>query len=63
MIRKNIPLSDYQSEWLKEKAKEIGVSQSAIISMAISQYIDQHTAMRDLSNLEKLISDIKELKK
>jgi len=63
MIRKNIVLSDTQFEWIKQKSKEIGVPQTSIISMAISQYIDQQTALRDLSNLEKLISDIKELKK
>jgi hypothetical protein len=37
-LRKNVTLKNNIAKWLEEKSKEMGISQSAIISIALTEY-------------------------
>lgn len=62
LVRKNIRMSKKTAEWYEEKAKEMGVSQSNLMAMALADYIRQEKAMESMGGLEKLVSDLKNLK-
>lgn len=44
-IRKNINVSIKLDEWYRKEAKEMGVSQSALMAMAMSKYIEDKENM------------------
>ena len=53
--RKNIQLSIELAKWYEELADEIGISHSALMTMALKQYKDQQEALKFASNIEDLI--------
>lgn len=50
-IRKNIGMSEETAKWYKEKSKEMGVTQSALMSIALTEYIKQDNALKTMSNI------------
>lgn len=70
LIRVNTRIGHTQNEWLNEESKQTGVSKSAIMQMALEQYMTQKEAlkaMKDMTALyEKMDSienELKELRK
>lgn len=61
LIRKNIQMSEEVAKWYEERSKEMGVSQSALMTIALKQYLDQDKAMNVMSKFEKMINDVKKL--
>lgn len=57
MPRININVSDEMKQYFEQKSKETGVSQSALMVMAMSEYLDQKKAMNSMNIL------LEELKK
>lgn len=57
LVRKNINMSLKIAKWYEEKAKELGVSQSSVMVLALNEYIKQSDAVDVMSNF------IKEVKK
>lgn len=55
VVRKNIRMSPEVAEWYEEKARELGVSQSNLMVMALSEYIKQDKTIRMMSNLQDII--------
>lgn len=49
MPRVNINISDEMKKYFEQKSKETGVSQSALMVMAISEYLDQKKAVNTFS--------------
>ena len=58
VVRKNIRMSPEVAEWYEEKAKELGVSQSNLMVMALSEYIKQDKTIRMISNLQEIIEKL-----
>ena len=58
VVRKNIRMSPEVAEWYEEKAKELGVSQSNLMVMALSEYIKQDKTIRMMSNLQEIIEKL-----
>jgi len=58
VVRKNIRMSSEVADWYEKRAKELGVSQSNLMVMALSEYIKQDKAVRTMSNLEKIIEKL-----
>lgn len=52
-VRKNISMSEITAKWYEEKAREMGVSQSALMAMALSDYIKQERSINALDELLK----------
>lgn len=57
MPRININVSDEMKQYFEQKSKETGVSQSALMVMAMSEYLDQKKVMNSMNIL------LEELKK
>ena len=60
VVRKNIGMSTDVAEWYEKRAKELGVSQSNLMVMALSEYIKQDKTIRMMSNLEKIIEKLED---
>lgn len=56
MPRVNINISEELKEYFEELSKETGASQSALMAIALKDYIEQKKA---LSNLEYLLKEVK----
>lgn len=60
LVRKNIRMSPEVADWYETRAKELGVSQSNLMVMALSEYIKQDKTIRTMSNLEKMIEKLED---
>lgn len=66
MPRVNINISDEMKQYFEEKSKETGVAQSALMVMAISEYLDQKKMINSIEPMLKqmeLLQNIKEFNK
>lgn len=62
LVRKNIRMSDEVANWYEEKSNELGVSQSSLMVMALSEYIKQDKTINMMSSFESIISKIESMK-
>lgn len=60
LVRKNIRMSSEVAGWYEMRAKELGVSQSNLMVMALSEYIKQDKTIRMMSSLEKIIEKLED---
>jgi antitoxin component of RelBE/YafQ-DinJ toxin-antitoxin module len=60
-MRKNIQMSDEIANWYDTRAKEMGISTSSFMVMALKQYIDQQTALSFSTGLPALMNQMKEM--
>lgn len=67
--RVNIQISKEVHEWYKQRSQEIGTSMSALLAIAVTQYMDQANGMRALGKgevigmMEKMYQLVEESKK
>jgi hypothetical protein len=59
-VRKNVTMSRKIAEWIEERANDLGMSQSAVMVMAISDFIKQEKAMDSLTKMTEAQNLIKE---
>ena len=62
-VRKNLTMSNEIASWYEEKAKELGISQSNMMVMALAEYIKQEKALDMMSNLEEMMKKLEETQK
>lgn len=60
LIRKNVFISDQVNNWLEQESEKTGLSQSAIMSIAISTYIRQQETPDMVNKLMQMFEQIKE---
>ncbi len=58
VVRKNIRMSQEVAEWYEVKAKELGVSQSNLMVMALSEYIKQDKTISMISSLKEIMEKL-----
>lgn len=64
--RVNINISDEMKDYFEKKSKETGVPQSALMVMAISEYLDQKKMINSIEPMLRqmeLLQNIKDLNK
>jgi hypothetical protein len=61
-VRKNIKISEETAKWYEDKAKEIGTTQSALMSIALVEYIKQDNALKTMSNIMIEMKRLQEMK-
>jgi len=61
VVRKNIRMSPEVAKWYEKKAKELGVSQSNLMVMALSEYIKQDKTIKMMSNIENMIKQLERM--
>lgn len=50
------------AEWFEERSKSLGVSQSGVMVMALSEYVKQEKAMNMMGNFESIMQQLSDLK-
>jgi hypothetical protein len=60
-VRKNLTMSNEIAAWYEEKAKELGISQSNMMVMALAEYVKQDKTIDVMSNLEEYISRLEQI--
>lgn len=58
-IRVNIRISSETKMFFEELSKEVGVAQSALMAIALKEYIDQKKAIKELPAIIKKLEEIK----
>lgn len=61
-VRKNITMSEELADYFEMKAKELGISQSAMMVVALSDYVKQDKTIEMMSNMEFFSKVIQETK-
>ena len=51
-------MSPEVADWYEKRAKELGVSQSNLMVMALSEYIKQDKTIRMMSNIQEIIEKL-----
>ena len=62
IIRKNIYIPSFVDEWVKKESRKRGLSESTLISLTLQEAIKQEKAINTVSNLDRLVEEIKKLK-
>lgn len=62
LIRKNIYIPEFVNDYLVEQARRKGLSQSNVISLALQEQQKQEKAIEGISNMDRLVEEIKKLK-
>lgn len=69
-VRVNINISPKVKKWFEQRSMETGISQSGLMSIAISDYMDQKETIRTMGSLsvcmdklDSIISEFDEIKK
>lgn len=58
-IRVNIRISSETKKFFEDMSKEVGAPQSALMAIALKEYIDQKKAIKELPSLIKKLEEIK----
>lgn len=60
-VRVNIKISRAIKTWFENKSEETGINQSALMAMALSEYIDQKEGMKLMDNMTAFMSKIDDI--
>jgi len=55
LVRKNIRMSPEVAKFYEEKAEAMGISQSALMVVALTDYIKQEKTINVMSNIEAVL--------
>lgn len=58
LVRKNIRMSPEVAKFYEEKAEAMGVSQSALMVVALTDYIKQEKTISMMSNVEAMFKQL-----
>ena len=59
-VRKNIRMSEELASWFEQKALSLGVSQSNLMVMALSDYVKQEKTIHIMSNFQDIIEKLED---
>jgi len=62
MPRVNITISDELKEYFEDLSKETGASQSALMCIALKEYVEQKKALSNMSNILDQMKQFEKLK-
>lgn len=62
-FRVNIRVATWINEWFDNKAKETGIAKSALMAMALNEYIDQKESLKAMSRVDFFSNQIEGVKK
>lgn len=57
-MRVNVNISENTKKWFENKSNETGISQSALMAMALSEYIDQKESINGISDMIAYFQDL-----
>lgn len=59
LVRKNIRMSKEIAKWYEDKAKDLGISQSSLMVIALGDYIKQEKALNMPADIQFLLNQVK----
>lgn len=59
-MRVNINISESIKKWFENKSQETGISQSALMAMALNEYIDQKESINGMTNIMTYFQQLEE---
>ena len=62
-FRVNIRVATWVNDWFDNKARESGISKSALMAMALNEYIDQKESLKAMSRIDYFVNGLNDLKK
>ena len=63
LVSKHIRMSQEVAEWYENRSKEIGITQTNLMVMALSEYIKQEKTIDVMVNVKELMDKIAEVEK
>lgn len=63
LISKHVRMSQEVAEWYENRSKEIGISQTNLMVMALSEYMKQEKTIDVMANVKELMDKIAEVEK
>lgn len=60
-VRVNIRISTETKKFFEELSKEVGAPQSALMAMALKDYIDQKRAIREMPTIMAKLEEVEKL--
>ena len=61
LVRKNIYIPDFVNDYLVKEAERKGLTQSNVISLALQEQQRQEKVIASISDMDKLITELKKL--
>lgn len=61
LIRKNVQVTSKIAKWFEDESYKTGLSQSSLMLMALSSYVDQQTSMTMVDSLELISKKMGEM--
>jgi predicted DNA-binding protein len=62
MVRINTRISKEVNDWLDNKSAKTGISKSALVYLALEQYIQQQKVADDMPKMMEILTELKRLK-
>lgn len=62
LVSKHIRMSQEVAEWYENRSKEIGITQTNLMVMALSEYIKQEKTIDVMANVKELMNRLETLK-
>ena len=63
LVRKNIRMSPEVAKFYEEKAKSMGISQSALMVVALTDYIKQEKTINMMSSLKDIMERLEDVER
>ena len=63
MAKLNINISDNLMEWLDMRAKEINVTKTALVNLALEQYMNSYKVIAQADGIGALVKKMKDIEK
>ena len=63
LISKHVRMSQEVAEWYENRSKEIGISQTNLMVMALSEYMKQEKTIDVMANVKEFMDKIAEVEK
>lgn len=63
LFRLNVRVSQKQNQWLEDESAETGLSKSALVQLAVEQYIQQRKTVDAMGTMNELFDKLSAIEK
>jgi len=63
MARINVAIADELNEWLASRSKEMHISKTALVNLALEQYMNSYKVISQADGIGELVKKMQEIEK